>query len=159
MIKKLKGKKDDNKVSKQDVRIKCAFKQKYNDTILFSFKYITTQKEFSLEGLKKNKNARQNISIIDDFHTCLSKLSNEGWENTRKKAKGQGGIETIPYSDIYFKAHDPKNDLKLAKDTKLWIARFGGDKYRLIGCKSDSCQLVFHILGIDYKFSAYDHGS
>ena len=35
MIKKLKGKKDDNKVSKQDVRIKCAFKQKYNDTILF----------------------------------------------------------------------------------------------------------------------------
>ena len=70
----------------------------------------------------------------------------------------QGGKELMEYSQIIFNAYDPNEELELAKDTKVWIVRFGGGKYRLIGYRSKKCQSIFHILGIDRDFSAYNHG-
>ena len=86
-------------------------------------------------------------------------MGTDGWETLRNKNKFQGGRELLEYSQINFNALDPQNELNLAKDTKVWVIRFGGNKYRLIGCRSKKCQAIFHILGIERDHSAYDHGS
>lgn len=86
-------------------------------------------------------------------------MSTEGWSGFEKRNKYQGGRKLLDYSQINFNAHDPKNELELSNDTKIMSIRFGGDKYRLIGCKSRQCSSVIYILGIDIDFSAYDHGS
>ena len=76
----------------------------------------------------------------------------------RNKNKFQDGRELLEYSQINFNALDPQNELNLAKDTKVWVIRFGGNKYRLIGYRSKKYQAIFHILGIERDHSAYDHG-
>ena len=85
-------------------------------------------------------------------------MSIDGWESLRSKNKFQGGRELLDYSQINFNALDPQNELNLTRDTKVWVIRFGGNKYRLIGYRSKKCKAIFHIFGIDHDFSAYKHG-
>lgn len=155
---KLKRKQENNKISKQGLKIKCLFMNDH-DTILFSFKYLTNQDRYNLQGFKGSKNLRSNIDFLNAFHDCLNRMGTDGWETLRNKNKFQGGRELLEYSQINFNALDLQNELNLAKDTKVWVIRFGGNKYRLIGCRSKKCQAIFHILGIERDHSAYDHGS
>ena len=46
---KLKRKQENNKISKQGLKIKCLFMNDH-DTILFSFKYLTNQDRYNLQG-------------------------------------------------------------------------------------------------------------
>lgn len=155
---RLRQKKENDKVSKKNISYKCAFIKKH-DTILFSFKYITNQDNFNFQKFVSSQNIRQDIKIMNDLHERLNLMSKEGWEGLRKRNKNQGGRELLDYSDIRFNAYDPNNDLQLSNDSKIISIRFGGNKYRLIGYRSTTCQSIFHVLGFDFNFSAYDHGS
>lgn len=152
------GKNDNNTVSAKEIKYRCTFSKKH-DTILFSFKYITNQKEYNLSRFKKSNNLRNDILILNEFHECLNTLCLCGWEQLRVKNKYQGGRELMDYSQIYISAHDPNDELKLTKDSKCIIIRFGGNKYRLIGYRSKLCPSIFHIIGFDFSFNAYNHGS
>lgn len=154
---KLKRKQENNKLSKLDVKMKCLFMNEH-DTILFSFKYLTNQDNYNLKGFKGSRNFRDDIDVLNAFHDYLNRMSIDGWESLRSKNKFQGGRELLDYSQINFNALDPQNELNLTRDTKVWVIRFGGNKYRLIGYRSKKCKAIFHIFGIDHDFSAYKHG-
>lgn len=155
---KIKSKKDNNIVSAKDIKYRCQFSEKH-DTILFSFKYMTNQKNYNLSRFKNSSNLRNDILILNEFHECLNFMSIGGWEQLRTKNKNQGGRELMEYSQIYFSAYDPNNELKLTKDSKCIVIRFGGNKYRLIGYRSKLCSSIFHIIGFDFAYNAYNHGS
>lgn len=52
-------------------------------------------------------------------------MSKGGWEDLRTRSKDQGR-ELLDDSQIYFSAYDLCNDLKLTKDSKCMVVRFGG---------------------------------
>ncbi|MBO8441257.1 MAG: hypothetical protein IAA89_02285 [Firmicutes bacterium] len=41
-------------------------------------------------------------------------------------------------------------------DNAYWVFRFASEKCRVVGMFNDN---IFYVLGIDYDFSLYDHGS
>lgn len=155
---KIKKKKDTDIVSAKDVKYRCKFSMDH-DTILFSFKYMTNQKEFNWQKFKNSGDLRKDISILNEFHERLDSMSKGGWEDLRTRSKDQGGRELLDYSQIYFSAYDPRNDLKLTKDSKCMVVRFGGKKYRLIGYRSKLCPSLFHVIGFDFAHNAYNHGN
>ena len=70
---KLKRKQENNKISKQGLKIKCLFMNDH-DTILFSFKYLTNQDRYNLQGFKGSKNLRSDIDFLNAFHDCLNRM-------------------------------------------------------------------------------------
>lgn len=75
------------------------------------------------------------------------------WEQQPKRA----GLETISYDQLNFQ---PNGDIVITKDTTLYVFRFdtyrGSGKGRIIGFKESPCA-VYHVIGYDFDFSAYQH--
>jgi len=118
----------------------------------FSFRYMTANRRHSLEYLNEGQ-------LRDTLPHLMEKLEEMGqhtWEYCLSRPKGVG-METIPYDRLRFA---PGNDFIITKDEKVYILRFdtyqGPNKGRIIGCKKSPCA-VFHIIGYDFDFSAYEH--
>lgn len=148
-IKNLKGK---TKVSKNlSEKAGC-----YSDQHLaFSFKYLTTNNEHSEKCFGTGNEKTTNLECL---FKKLKELSEDTWLHWQQAPK-TSGIETIPFGQLKFK---PKSTANLTKDCNIYVFRFdtnkGSNKGRILGFKDSPCG-TFYIIGFDYNFSAYDHGS
>lgn len=123
-------------------------------SVFFNFQYITSDKKFNFDYINKNDK-----KISKDLLLLLQKISQSSWEELRTKGKHNGGFEVIEYSNFKESIAGNIKHKKITKDTKLYVFRFGGDKYRMIGYKSNSCKAALHILGFDFNHTLYDRGN
>lgn len=123
-------------------------------SVFFNFQYITSDKNFNFDYINRN-----NKKIAKDLLLLLQKISQSSWEELRTKGKDNGGFETIEYSNFKESIAGNIKHKNITKDTKLYVFRFGGKKYRMIGYKSNSCKAALHILGFDFDYTLYDHGN
>ncbi|MBF0579669.1 hypothetical protein IM774_07750 [Erysipelotrichaceae bacterium RD49] len=125
--------------------------------IFFSFQYVTSNNKYNFKYIDKNRDKK----IDSDLFEALQMWSSETWKTLYEKPKKHGGIETIPYSSFSHRiANNIPPDKKVSQDTKFVVFRFGpSDSYRMIGYKSNRCRQAMHIIGFDFDYSLYDHGS
>lgn len=69
------------------------------------------------------------------------------------------GYEMIPISDFFINLDNIKEDLSLSDDSKIIVFRFNNQKNRILGVRSQECSSILYIIGYDWNYSAYDHGS
>ncbi len=128
-----------------------------DSSIFFNFQYITSDSNYNFEQIKKQGgNAKE---IYRDLLSFLQRVSQSSWEELRTKGKDNGGFETMELSNFKRSICSNIRQKNLTNDTKLYVFRFGGNKYRLVGHKSYGCKAALHILGFDFDHSLYDHGS
>ncbi len=119
----------------------------------FSFRYMTANTAHSLDFLKSINDKGATLSCL---LARLEELSRQPWLYWTQQPR-QTGLETMPYDRLSF---SPNSQAGLTKDTTMYIFRFdtyqGKGKGRIIGFKRAPCA-VFHIIGYDLDFSAYEH--
>lgn len=128
----------------------------YSDqNLAFSLRYLTSNNNYNEKSFGKNAEKAKNLSLL---FARLQELSEHSWLEWNQMSK-KDGVETIQYSEIRFKA---KQGANIAADKKMTIFRVdthnGTKKGRIIGYKDQPCA-TFYIIGFDYDFSAYNHGS
>ena len=133
---------------KSNKKIK-AIDSKIEEYPIFCFKHLTTNKDYCFKYFQNNKDLEQAKAIILDD---IIKLQSKTWLALGMESK-KTGFETISYNQLNFK---PTN-LDLSNDTKLIVFRINGQNWRLIGYKSDNFKSVLHIIGFDFKYTAYKH--
>lgn len=126
-------------------------------SIFFNFQYITSDSNYNFEYIKNQGGSAKGIS--KNLLSFLQRVSQSSWEELRTKGKDNGGFETMELSNFKRSIVNNIKQKSLTNDTKLYVFRFGGNKYRLIGHKSSSCKAAIHILGFDFDHSLYEHGS
>lgn len=150
-MRKLREKEQRNKIGKQPVQNHGCISEQY---LWFSFRDVTKNDRYDLSGLKPGTEREQTIIGL---HQKMRELSGEMWLHWMQMPKTIG-LETLTYGELNFSA---ANTARLSKDTTVYVFRFdtykGRSNGRLIGYKNDPCA-VFHIIGYDIDFSAYDHG-
>ena len=136
-----------NKISKEEVKSRGCSSEQFP---WISFKSMTKNSKYNLSKLKDGKEREQTLLGV---YSRLLELSMQPWlywNGMRKKT----GLETLYYEDLNFDAN-----ATLSKDTTIYVFRF--DSYhgsgRILGYKTSPCA-VFHIIGYDLDFSAYNHG-
>ena len=95
------------------------------------------------------------IKTQSNVYSRLEEISKESWLKLSQYNKYLG-FETLDYSYIRFLA-----GVDLPKDESIYIIRFdlyNGDKGRILGFKKRGCPILY-IIGYDFDFSAYSHGS
>lgn len=120
---------------------------------VFCFKYITTNSRYNY-GYFGKKQRVEKLNCIESLFSKIEEWTNGSWKEMFAKPK-QTGIETIVYGDITFESK-VCNNFSLAKDTKIIIMRYNSSNQRILGVKRDKCP-IFHIIGYDFDFSAYNH--
>lgn len=122
-----------------------------NTSVFFNFQYIISDKDYGIDSLTSKKGAYK------DLIKAIHRYSQSSWEELQKKRKENGGFETLDYGIMKPLIASMIKDKPLTKDTKLYVFRFGGTKYRMIGYKSNTCKAAMHILGFDTDFTLYKH--
>lgn len=151
---KLKKKTSHSKISKDVVsNYDCWNSEKF---VLLSFAFVTGNKDYNFNYFESSR-AREELSARIALDELLEELSKNTWQELTQRSKYQkGGFEKIPYSSC---KESIFNKFKITPDTSIYSFRFGkGDAYRLLGIKPTSCHKL-NILGYDFDYSAYDHGS
>ncbi|MGN1077755.1 MAG: hypothetical protein ACI4ST_04505 [Candidatus Gallimonas sp.] len=125
------------------------------DTIVFSFRHITTCEEYNFRYFDKRKKNSEVSRAIASFTEKLSEMSKMRWDDMIGKSK-KSGVEYLPVSslDESFLSH---LDIKIGKDEKLPVVRFNAQKSRIVFRRGTKCERVVHILGIDYDLKLYKH--
>ena len=121
----------------------------------FSFRYMTPNAAHSLkflDSLSTNERERTLHGLI----SRIEEISSRPWLYWTANRKASG-LETLSVQSLRF----PLNrDVNLTKDATLYVFRFstyqGVGKGRIIGFKSAPCA-VYHVLGYDFNFTAYQH--
>ena len=126
--------------------------------VSFNFKYLTDNKKFNFDYFKDMRIRHDAYKTLCDR---LQELSAYDVMTLRGMSKQQG-CEAIPYSDFNDSFQAVLNKVEIvSKDSKLLIFRFNKGNYRII-VKSgilDKHENILHIIGFDFDYSAYDHGS
>lgn len=127
-----------------------------NNHIILSFKYSVKNKNYKIEKItnakeKANKKARKLFEKLEE-------ISNLTWTELQNRPK-ETGYEMVPISDFKINLENIKKDLNLSDDSKIIVFRFNNQKCRLLGVRSQECSSILYIIGYDWDFSAYDHGS
>ena len=119
-----------------------------------SFQSMTTNADYNLKSLPAGP--VRELTLVG-LYKRLQELSNNPWVYWTQRPK-QSGLETLSYGDLNFAAGP---SAILSKDTTIYVFRFdsyqGSGKGRILGYKNSPCS-VFHIIGYDLNFSAYNHG-
>lgn len=148
---KLKGKSQVPKIRSHPSNMTLCFSEQFP---WFSFRSMTTNVRYNLESLS---NGSMRESTLIGLYNRLQELSSSPWVYWTQQPK-QSGLETLSYGDLKFSAGAAA---VLSKDTTIYVFRFdtyqGAKKGRIIGYKNSRCS-VFHIIGYDLDFSAYNHG-
>jgi hypothetical protein len=122
----------------------------------FSFRYMTTNKRYSLSSIEK-LNASEQHAVLSGLVQRISEITKESWVSLRSQRREQNGYETIPKRQFNFDCAYPLTD-----DVKLIVFRFdthlGTKSGRIIGFKDSPCS-AYYVIGLDLDFSAYNHGS
>jgi hypothetical protein len=113
------------------------------ESISLSFRYYQNADAF--------KNFRVDLmpKLLADFATlCTLK-----WRDIIIRPRQAGlGHERLPVVQL-----SPKPTLPAEDITHVSVIRLSGNKGRLIGFK-DEASPMFHVLRVDYDFTAYNHG-
>ncbi|MCI8640698.1 MAG: hypothetical protein HFJ59_02335 [Clostridia bacterium] len=127
-----------------------------NEKILLSFKYSINNRDYTIKNITtaKKKCNRE----IENLFKKLEEITNLTWKELQNRPK-QTGYETIPISEFNICLDNIKQDLNLSDDSKIIVFRFNSQKSRLLGVKSYECSSILYIIGYDWNFSAYNHGS
>lgn len=125
-----------------------------SDTIKFSWQYLTTNKTHNFERFKGEW--RQELSARQDLSDLVRDLCSSTWTQALLRRKNEKhGAETLSMDDLRFAA----NGYQFSDDQKVIVFRFGGNSsYRLLGVKGNESN-VLYVIGYDFDFSAYNHGS
>lgn len=120
----------------------------------FSFAYLTKNKRFNFESFSNDKSKRNAMQA--ELTKRLIEISQKPWFFWYDCGKNTG-IETIPFYEINFSP----NGLDLTPDEKVIVFRFASGKCRMIGTKGKLCSTcaTYYVIGFDFNYSAYNHGS
>lgn len=131
--------------TKNEVGSKC------EQHLAFSFKYLTANKKnnFSYFNNEKSRFQAEHF-LVEKF--C--ELTKENWDYWLRQGK-KTGAETLQYSEINI---SPGNNYKLESDETIYVFRFNSGNYRILGFKKSPCS-TYNIIGFDFAFNAYNHGS
>lgn len=145
------------KRSKQKPKIKqsTAKEQRHcPDFPSFSFIHLTKNKNYNFEYFSKNKSELKEKQA--NLTKRLIEISQEPWDNWNHRRKDIG-IETLSFDQINFKP----NNLELSPDEKIIVFRFSSGNCRMLGIKGKFCSTcaTYYIIGFDFDYSAYNHGS
>lgn len=121
-------------------------------SVCFSFRYLTQNRKHNFEFLGSGDGARLARRLL----TSLAEISRFTWSELERKGKMHGGYEEIPASKLRSEITD-QIDFDLPEDLQLLVFRFGNG--RMLGIKDPSCTSVFFVLGFDWDYSLYNHGS
>ena len=125
--------------------------------ISFNFMYLTNKKDYNFDFFNLDK--ANKLKAYISLHDKMQQLS----EITMQDCKARGkisGSENIKYNDFNesFKSI-LKNIEIVSKDSSLCVIRFNQQNYRLI-CKTGIIDNdVLYVIGFDFNYSAYNHGS
>lgn len=158
---KLKKKKDNNKISLDSKHDETHCKQ-YKDDVLLEFGCITSHDGYSFDALRACQ--RNHPDVMEQFMDLVITISKSNWKELGSRGKRtKGGFETLYYSELHCSIVEnywKETNKKFSKDKKIHVFRFGsGDRYRMIGYKSNKCSRAFHILAFDLDHSLYNHGN
>lgn len=124
--------------------------------LCFSWKLAASSGKFALYNVEADKNER--LIRSDALMERLKELSGYSLRKLLLMGK-RTGLETLPLSCFVPAIENMDGVRELGRDDKLYVFRFGKQKYRLI-CRKRECALdVFDVLAADWDYSAYDHGS
>lgn len=127
-----------------------------NNHIILSFKYSVKNKKYTIQ--EKTNAKEKNNKIFKELFEKLEELSKITWKELQNRPK-ETGYEMIPISDFLINLDNIKEKLKLSDDSKIIVFRFNHQKNRILGVRSQECSSILYIIGYDWDFSAYDHGS
>lgn len=124
----------------------------------FSFRYMTTNSNYTIYGLNNGKESNE---TLHGLHDKLNELSMQTWAYWLSKPKASG-IETIKFEQLNFSPNSMMfKECHFDKNSSVYVVRFdtyqGKNKGRIIGIKDSPCS-VLHVIGYDFDFSAYKHG-
>ena len=127
-----------------------------NNHIALSFKYSVKNKKYKIEKVtgakdKCNKTIKNLFEKLEE----ISKLTLKELQNRPKET----GYETIPISQFKVNLENIKEELKLAGDSKIISIRFDNQNARILAVQSQECSSMLYIIGYDWDYSAYNHGS
>lgn len=117
---------------------------------IFCFKHLTKNSQYNFKCFTNERERRDAKSIVLDN---TFKFQTMTWLELMKLPKGQG-FETLHMKALNFSP----TDYIVTEDTKVFVFRVSG-KWRMIGVKRNEFKGVIHILGFDFNYSAYNHGS
>ena len=121
---------------------------------VFCFRYITQNSNYNFKYFKHDKrgNNEASIKLIEK----LCEISRMSWDEFILLNKNIG-CEKIPITQLRFSASGELAD-SMTKDGSFISIRFCKQNYRIIGIKEFNCP-IFHIIGYDFDYSAYPHGT
>lgn len=133
------------------IKLHSTFK---SDTIKFSWQYLTTNKTHNFERFKGEW--RQELSARQELSDLVRDLCSSTWTQALLRRKNEKhGAETLSMDDLRFAA----NGYQFSNDQKVIVFGLGSNSsYRLLGIKGDESN-VLYVIGYDFDFSAYNHGS
>lgn len=139
-----------NKVT--SLKISAAADKKPLEKPHFSFEYLTSNNNFNFEWFtsKAKRDKTEAKAALIDRLIEISSSSWLFWNSLDKKH----GIETISIRELNFSP----SGYKFSSDEKVTVFRFFNQKYRIIGFKDTSLP-TYYIIGFDFDYSAYNHGS
>lgn len=108
-----------------------------------SFRYLTRNKSFNLDCDKADSSTK--VELLMRLEELTHKTYLE-WFGQDKKL----GFEMLTYKQMNF-----ESDMDIAKDDKVIVMRFDNGTKRIIANKVNE---IFYIIGLDFDYSAYDHG-
>lgn len=123
---------------------------------LISFGYVTTNKMYNFNFLKKNK--QDNLKARIALDELLAFIGTHSWNYLRGLRKDEkGGFETIGWGQVQQESKISIPGIPMTLDTKVYVFRFGG-KYRMLGVKTSKCHEL-KIIAYDFNYNLYNHGS
>lgn len=127
-----------------------------NNNIILSFKYSIQTKKYTIKKVIQAKDKCN--KKMEKLFEKLEEISKLTWNELQNRPR-ETGYEMIPISEFNINLEDIKRQLKLSDDSKIIVFRFGSQKYRLLGVRSQECSSILYIIGYDWDYSAYDHGN
>jgi len=127
-----------------------------NNNIVLSFKYSVKNKDHTIE--KQTKSRDKCNKIIQKLFEKLQEISQLTWLELQNKPK-ETGYEMIPLSQFKVNLDVIKDNLNLSDDSKIIVFRFNNQKCRILGVRSNECSSILYIVGYDWAYDSYNHGS
>ena len=133
------------------IKLHSTFK---SDTIKFSWQYLTTNKTHNFDYFKGD--LRQELSARQGLSDLVKDLCSTAWTKALLRRKNEKhGTETLSMEELRFAA----NGYQFSSDQKVIVFRFGNNSgFRLLGVKGNESN-VLYVIGYDFDYSAYNHGS
>ena len=120
----------------------------------FSLEHLTENANYNFRYFKRDR-LRDELNARQGLDKLLTFLSRSTWKAIWQKRRDEfGGTEGIKACFMQFR---PSN-YDITDDEKILSFRFGDKmEYRLLGLLKPT-EATFYIIGLDFDYSAYNHG-